>query len=205
MNNVFNEIKEEFLLRVGESVENRKRDHHNVELRASLTNAMIPFCHQRNLAEIWEKDRTTIYNYERNHEAYFLTSSNYRVWYATACELVAEKLGDIPPRNVNLAINTEVNTHEQIDSIKRTIEVLQGFLEKLQANLQPSKPRTLQEVREAGLGNDGRHLGDRLVHRVLRDEQLQVSDESGRQAGSGHPEGLGEGQVVREPSETTAG
>lgn len=201
--NIFDEIKYLYIEAIGE-VPTNSRKARMVEMRAGLSNAMAPYCHFDDIARLWKRDRTTIYNAVDKHQAYMMTSHEYQKWYATAVEIVDAKLDDMPPRKVNLEANLRQNTHEQIDAVNKTIRILQDYRARLERRIQPRKSSPLQELRERSLAHDVGYLGDKLVHRVLRDEQLQVPDESRDEAGSASDGRLQEGAVVRGKGETVA-
>lgn len=194
--NIFDEIKYLYIQEIGE-VPDDSRQARMVEMRSALSNAMVPYCRYDDIARLWNRDRTTIYNAISKHPAYMMTSRDYQHWYAVAVQVVDAKLNDIPPSQVNLEGNLNQRTHEQIDNVAKTIRYLQDFKARLEKRLRPNKSRTLSSLRERGLGDDAGRMGKAEVHRVLRDEQLQVPDEGGQQAEQHSGERLGESEVVR--------
>ena len=153
-----------------------------------------------------QKDRTTVYHYLRSHETYYRYSKDYREWFNAATQVVTDKIELVDLNDLTGEAKNKIGAHEQIDSITGTIKVLQNVLRKIEARVRGSRPsQSLQDGGQGSVPDDARHMGDRIVHRVLRDEQLQVSDEGRKEAGSVDESGHGEGQVVREPSEATQG
>lgn len=201
--NIFDEIKYLYIQAIGE-IPDDSRLARSVEMRNALSNAMAPFCDYRDIARLWNRDRTTIYNAVDKHQAYMMTSKEYQGWYAKAVEVVDAKLGDIPVTKVTLEGSLRQNTHEQIDAIDKAIRLLQEHKFRLERRIRPDKSGTLSDLQEGGVGDDEGHLGDRLVHHVLRDEQLQVQDASRNQARRAHGERPEEGEVVRGTSQEVA-
>lgn len=180
--NIFQETVEEYYQAIGYKPQpNRVR--HNVEMRAAFANAVNSFFHYADTAVLFNLDRTTIYHYIRSHETYYMSSPDYRKWYATASEIVESKAGKRIPLQAKLKPKKKNSTHEQIDSIKRTINVLEKFIERFEPKITGRKAESLQDGGQGGLRNDEGHLGSGEVHRVLRDEQLQVQDESRKESG----------------------
>lgn len=203
MMNIFDEIKYLYIEAIGEVPDN-SRTARMVEMRGALSNAMAPYCHFDDIARLWRRDRTTIYNAVDKHQAYMMTSREYQQWYAIAVEVVDGKLDDMPPRKVNLEANLRQNTHEQIDAVNKTIRILQDYRARLEKRLRPSKSNPLPDVPKGSVAYDVGRVGEELVHEVLRDEQLQVSDASGDQAGGLSTGRLGQGEMVRGESEAVA-
>lgn len=154
--NIFEEIKEEYIERIGEAP-NDDRTAKNVEMRAALNNAMAPLCDYKDIASLWKRDRTTIYNSVRCHEAYHMTSEMYRTWYAVASSIVAEKIDRIEPKHVARKPKKKLSKNEQIKSIFNTIKILEGHLERLSDG--EVKSTSLHQVREESVGDDDRHMG----------------------------------------------
>lgn len=191
--NIFQETWDEYCLTIGKTPE-RNRLRPNVECRAAFANACNPFFHHSDIALLFDMDRTTIYHYLRSHETYYRFSADYREWFNTATQVVADKVELVDLNDLSDEAKNKIGAHEQIDSISATIQVLQKVLGKIEKGLRGRKPsKPLQDSGEGGVSNDAGHLGDRLVHRILRDEQLQVQDESGKKRGATlrdrHPEG----------------
>lgn len=195
--NIFQETWDEYLKVINHPHEdNRKR--HNVECRAAFTNASTHFFHNDDIAALWKKDRTTVYHYISSHETYYRYSKDYREWFNAATDVVSRKVEDVDLNYLNEQAKNKLGAHEQIDSIRGTIKVLQNVLSKIQNSVRRGKsPKPLPNGGEGGVPNDEGHLGDRLIHRLLRDEQLQVSDESRQEAGAVDREGYAESTVVR--------
>ena len=135
---------------------------------------------------------------------YFVSSPDYRTYFETASRIVLEKLDAFEKDDLNLEAQNFLTPHEQIDTIKGIIKTLEAFKDRIQIRLRRYKPNALQEGGEAGLADDDRHLGQRLIHRVLRDERLQVPHASGEQTRQQHGTGHGESKVVREPDTAAA-
>lgn len=200
---IFRETYRDYLETIGiEATESRTRQQ--VELRAAFANATSAFFHHTVCANLFKKDRTTIYHYKQNHEMYFVSSPDYRTYFETASRIVLEKLDAFEKDDLNLEAQNFLTPHEQIDTIKGIIKTLEAFKDRIQIRLRRYKPNALQEGGEAGLADDDRHLGQRLIHRVLRDERLQVPHASGEQARQQHGAGHGESKVVREPDTAAA-
>jgi len=198
--NIFDEIKYLYIEAIGEVPDNT-RTARMVEMRGALSNAMAPYCHFDDIARLWRRDRTTIYNAVDKHEAYMMTSHEYQKWYAIAVELVDGKLDDMPPRKVNLEANLRQNSHEQIDAVNKTIRILEDYKARLEKRIRHGKSSPLPEVRKGSVRNDVGRVGDKLIHQVLRDEQLQVSDESGNETELLGARRFAESEVVRGESE----
>jgi len=193
--NIFEETFEEYCLQIGHRPK-RNRHRHNVEMRAAFANGVNPFFHQADIANIWKMERTSVYHYIRNHEMYYMSSPDYRRWFVTASKIVDEKVDKKVPLQVRPEGKRKQNTYEQISTIKETINILERFLERFQVSIPGCETKSLQNSGEGGLRNDEGHLGSGKVHRILRDEQLQVSNESGEEAGSTHRDGHSESAVV---------
>lgn len=193
--NIFEETFEEYCLEIGHRPK-RNRHRHNVEMRAAFANGVNPFFHHADIANLWGMERTSVYHYIRNHEMYYMSSPDYRRWFVTASKIVDEKVDKKVPLQVRPEGKRKHNTREQISTIKETINILERFLERFQSNLKGRKAKSLQDSGQGGLPNDERHLGSREVHRVLRDEQLQVPNESGKEEGATHGDRHGESAVV---------
>ena len=131
MTNIYTEIKEEYESQIGEAPED-SRKRRAVEIRAALSNAMHPVCHYNNISSLWNRDRTSIYNYVRQHETYYMSSVDYRGWYATATEIVNSKIDLIPTRRVSLLGKLEDSPHAQLETITRTISVLEEFRKRIE-------------------------------------------------------------------------
>jgi hypothetical protein len=127
---------------------------------------------------------------------YYMSSPDYRRWFVTASKIVDEKVDKKVPLQVRPEGKRKQNTYEQISTIKETINILERFLERFQVSIPGCETKSLQNSREGGLRDDEGHLGNGKVHRILRDEQLQVSNESGEEAGSTHRDGHSESAVV---------
>ena len=195
--NIFQETWDEYLMTIGHTHENN-RMRPNVECRAAFANAVTHFFHNDDISSLWEKDRTTVYHYLRSHETYYRFSKDYREWFNAATQIVSEKVEKVDLNELSEEAKNKIGAHEQIDSIAGTIKVLQNVLSKIEARVRGRKSsKSLQDGGQGSVPDDERHLGDRLVHRVLRDEQLQVSHESGQEAGSVDGAGHEEGRVVR--------
>jgi len=202
--NIFDEIKYHYIEAIGEIPDNT-RTARMVEMRGALSNAMAPYCHFDDIARLWKRDRTTIYNAVDKHDAYMMTSREYQQWYAIAVEVVDSKIDDMPPRKVNLEANLRQNSHEQIDAVNKTIRILEDYRARLEKRLRPSKSNPLPEVRKGSVPYDVGRVGDQLVHKVLRDEQLQVSDESGNETELLGARRFAKGEMVRGQSEGVEG
>ena len=198
--NIFQETWDEYCLTIGKTPEsNRLRP--NVECRAAFANACNPFFHHTDIASLFDMDRTTIYHYLRSHETYYRFSADYREWFNAATQVVADKVELVDLNDLSEEAKNKIGAHEQIDSISATIQVLQKVLGKIEKGLRGRKPsQSLQDSGKGSVSNDAGHLGDRLVHRVLRDEQFQVPDESRKETGTADGARPSEGAVVREPS-----
>jgi len=183
---------------------NNSRTRQQVEIRAAFANATSAFFHHSVCSNLFNKDRTTIYHYKQSHEMYFVSSPEYRTYFETASRIVLEKLDSFKKEDLNLEAQNFLSPHEQIDTIKGIIETLEAFKDRIQIRLRRYKPRTLQEGGQASVADDDRYLGQRLIHRVLRDERLQVPHAGREQAGEQHGTGHGESEVVREPDTTAA-
>lgn len=198
--NIFQETWAEYCLTIGRTPENN-RLRPNVECRAAFANACNPFFHHTDIADVFNMDRTAVYHYLRMHETYYRFSADYREWFNAATQVVAEKIELVDLNDLTDEAKNKIGAHEQIDSIAATIQVLQKVLGKIEKGLRGRKPsKPLQDGGEGSVSNDAGHLGDRLVHRLLRDEQLQVSDESRKEAGTTDGARPSESAVVREPS-----
>jgi hypothetical protein len=162
-------------------------------MRAAFANGVNPFFHHADIAHLFGLERTSVYHYIRSHETYYMSSPDYRKWFAIASQIVEEKVDKKVPLRVRPQGKNKINTHEQIDTIKRTIEVLERFLERFQIKVTGRKAKSLQDCGQGGVRNDEGHLGGGEVHSVLRDEQLQVQNEGGQEGrpaiGDGHREG----------------
>jgi hypothetical protein len=193
--NIFQETLQEYCSRIGHTPE-RNRLRHNVETRAAFANAVNPFFHHADVANLFGMERTSVYHYIRNHEVYYLSSPDYRKWFVIASEIVHEKVDKKVPLRVRPEGKRKINTHEQIDTIKRTIEILERFLHRFQYKIAGRKAKSLQDSWEGGLPDDEGHMGSGEVHSVLRDEQLQVQDESGKKRGAALRDRHSKGAVV---------
>lgn len=174
---IFEEIKSLYFERINDQPGD-DRTSRNVEMRAALSNAMAKYCHYRDIANLWGKDRSTVYNLVRKHDAYMMTSESYRVWYDVAKNIVEEKFDQITPKHLPSKKKRGMTPSEQIMAITGTIKILQNHLKSIEDESRQRESEALPEVRKEGLGDDDRDMGSGEVHRVLRDEQLQVPDES---------------------------
>lgn len=181
--NIFQETYDEYCRQVGHTPE-KNRLRHNVEMRAAFANGVHAFFHHADIASVFQLDRTSVYHYVRSHETYYMSSPDYRKWFSIASEIVEDKVDKRVPLQVRTQIKKKRDTHEQIDTIKRTINILEKFLERFQSKLTGRKAGSLQDSREGGLRDDDGHLGDGEVHSLLRDEQFQVSNESRKEEGA---------------------
>lgn len=199
--NIFKETWESYLKEIDFPHEhNRMRP--NVECRAAFANACSHFFHNDDIGRIWNKDRTTVYHYIRSHPTYYQYSRNYRDWFNAATEIVTEKVHLFDLNDLSEKGKNKVGIHHQIDSINDTIKILQGVLGNIESRVRTSKPSSsLSNKRQGSIRDDERHLGNEVVYRLLRDEQFQVSDESGQEVGSDDGAGYAEGGVVRGESE----
>jgi hypothetical protein len=191
--NIFQETLDEFHKSVGhESEGNRCRP--NVEMRAAFANAVNPYFHYTDTANLFDLHRTTIYHYIRNHETYHKYSSDYRLWYSIASRIASDKLHFAAVKGEAPNTKTKPVYHEQVDIVKESVKIIRRAINQIERNLRRSKSsKSLSIWKEGGVQDDDRHMGGGFVHSILRDEQLQVQDESGEEArstgGAGHQEG----------------
>ena len=198
--NIFQETWDEYCMTIGKTPESN-RHRANVECRAAFANACNPFFHHDDIATVFDMHRTAVYHYLRMHQTYYRFSADYREWFNTATQVVANKIELADLNDLSHEAKNKIAAHEQIDSISTTIQILQKGLGKIEKGLRGRKPpKPLQDGGEGGVSNDAGYLGDGVVHRVLRDEQLQVQDESGKETGTAVGARPSEGAVVREPS-----
>jgi len=194
--NIFQETWLEYCHTIGKTPE-KNRLRPNVECRAAFANACNPFFHHNDVSALFEMDRTTIYHYLRSHETYYAYSADYRRWFNIATQIVGDKVDSVSSDELREEAKNKIGPHEQIDSIQRTIKVLQRVLTKFEERIRRSKSSgALQNWGQGSVSNDDGHLGNGRLHSVLRDEQLQVSDESRQEAGATDGARLEESAVV---------
>ena len=201
---IFRQTYQDYIEAIGVEP-NKSRERQQVELRAAFANATSPFFHYSVCSNLFSMDRTSIYHYKQCHETYFVSSPEYRTYFETASRIVLEKLDSFKREDLNLEAQNFLTPHEQIDTIKGIISTLEAFKDRIQIRLRRYKPGALQERGQASLADDDRYLGQRLIHRVLRDERLQVPHAGRKQAGEQLGAGYEESEVVREPDTTVEG
>jgi len=195
--NIFEELKRDYLIKIGMKEIPENRQASSVEARAALSNAMIPYCRLRNIGPLWNLDRSTIHNYKNKHTTYIKTSANYRRWFYVASEIVEQKINQQPYQTFLSKSKMEQRDREQLVTISKTIEILNQIHGKIKQRVRPNKSKSLQEVHARSLEDYAQGLGQGSVHSILRDEQFQVSDESRGQADSINREGHRESEMVR--------
>jgi len=194
--NIFQETLDKYYEAVGkEAKENRRRP--NVEMRAAFANAVNPYFHYTDTANLFGLHRTTIYHYIRNHETYHKYSHDYRLWYSIASDIVSNKVHVHAVKGEAPNTKTKPIYHEQVDIVKETVKIIRRAIQQVERNLRTSKAsKSLSVWTEGGVRDDDRHMGEGLVHSILRDEQLQVQDESGKETRAVDGAGYSEGAVL---------
>lgn len=193
---IFREVWNEYCNELSWEPKLGSRMRPEVEMRAAFANASAPFFHASVCARLFNKDRTTVSHYIGNHEYYYINSPDYRSAFDVASRIITDKIYNMPKENLTLEAQNFLRPHEQVDTIEGLIETLKTFKEKIQYRLRYGKSKSLQERRAAGMAYDAKNLGKGSLHGFLRDEQLQVQDESGLETNVKHRRGPKESAVV---------
>ena len=154
MTDIFTAIKERYEEVIGEKINPKLKNTHQVEMRGALMNAMRPYCKDIHIAEMLEKDRTTLLNAVRKHEVYYSTSAMYRTWYAAAETVVHEMIGEIP-LEMKRPNRFAVPSLKELETIEKTIGILKTVRKSMQHELRESrKSESLQPADAGDLGDD---------------------------------------------------
>ena len=167
MKDIFTSIKERYEEVIGERINPLVKTTHQVEMRAALMNAMRPFCKDQHIADMLNKDRTTMLNAVRKHDVYYGTSHLYRTWHAAAESVVQEMIQDIP-LEMKKPNKYAVPNERELEIIEKAMGILRTAKKTMTNELRENrKSQALQQPTDGSVGDDAEAVREREVPGVL--------------------------------------
>ena len=106
----------------------RHRD--NVEHRAAVSNGVKPFAPVITIGKAMGMDHSTIVHYNKQHEAYFKWSPEYRMYFSTALQCAAEVSDAVGQEPMNATYMTARTQLKNLNEIIRWAEEIKERLLK---------------------------------------------------------------------------